>query len=173
MKRSGRTASSAGDRTDREQGGQDHEHGQDRVREEAALVEPLALLVDRRPHPDAPDQGERAEVAVTTWARRLVAQAVGDRPVVQGGGEQGAHQQLGGPGVGAVVDAVVGVAEYQGEGDGDRRQPGDDQREHLPRAPGDAQDPERQQGVEQVELLLDGEAPEVLDAVTGAENSSA
>jgi hypothetical protein len=82
-------------------------------------------------------------------------------------GEGDADQQLAGPGVGAVVGGVVvavGPEAQVGEGEGAGAEDREDDRRQLgPGAAGERHDRQERDREEDVELLLDGQRPEVQD----------
>ncbi len=173
-------ASSLGDGPDGQHRRRDDDGRQQRVEGEPALVEPRTGLrgVDPDEHDDR--EGGGAEGRHGDAHRAGSGQAGGDARVEQDRGEDAAHQELAGPRVGAEIDAVVAEAPEQGERQRAERQCGQhdgEQRAVLaadrlqPVAAlviagtvgerADAEEPGDQQREHQVELLFDGQAPEV------------
>ena len=153
-----RTVEPAGRR--RGAAGQD-QRGADGEEREAAVVEPLAGPADE-PHDDDADEGDRRQQVEPVPDRGFDAVAAGP----EGDGGRAADEDRGRPGVGAEVGACPvgpGLEEQplrdDGRGDGDHREG----EERPGRSLGDLPHDQGDDRPDHVELLLDGQAPRVVE----------
>ena len=141
----------------------DDEHeggGRDRGQQDAAAEGERGVLTAQRHQPEQGDQRDGGDLPAV-----LGPPGRGGPGAVRGGvdeGERGAEHQAHDVGVGAVVDAggAVGVEAQGHQRGGDHGQAERRGGAHLG-APGERQQSQHGQRPEQVELLLDGERPQV------------
>ncbi len=138
------------------------QRGQRGEAHEAAAVEAAGGV--RRVEEEQQDAGQRGDADDVEEGAVPAGPAVGQRGRPPEEREQGAHEDRRDPGVGAVVEAarvLPGLVE-DGHPHGRRRgHPGHGQRDGTEPAPEPAQQHDEDQRPQQVELLLDGERPQV------------
>ena len=143
----------------------DHCHDQDGgehgVGEEATLVEDLVDEPNVEPGPVADPGGGHTRDGDNTSCRRTRR----ERPLMEHQGQNAADEDLGGSRVRAVIEAVDrgSTAEHEEHESGGRDGPGGEEPRDEPERPPGTEQHEEEQRHRQVELLLDGEGPEVLE----------